>query len=185
MIGRRIRRLRQTRHLAVAVLVVLLVACAESPMDTQPTTAGEPASPASASPTTAQPSTSQPSSEERDSVTTIRITVDDQVITAQLADNSTAEDLAAQLPLTLSIRDFNRLEKVAKLPRPLTMEGVPAGDDPEINDLGYYAPSGDLVFYYGDVGYFDGIVRIGRFSGQDMDLVERQPDGREITIEPG
>jgi hypothetical protein len=65
------------------------------------------------------------------------------------------------------------------------MDGVPAGDDPEINDLGYYAPSGDLVFYYGDVGYFNGIVRIGRFSGQDMDVIERQPDGREITIERG
>ena len=76
-------------------------------------------------------------------------------------------------------------EKVAKLPRPLTMDGVPPGADPEINDLGYYAPSGDLVFYYGDVGYFNGIVRIGRLSGQDMDLIERQPDGREITIERG
>lgn len=184
MIGRWIRRLRQTRHLAAAVLLVLLVACADSPAGTQPTTAGEPASPTSASPTTAQPSTSQPTREERP-VTTIRITVDDQVITARLADNPTAQDLVAQLPLTLNIRDFNRQEKVAKLPRPLTMEGVPAGDDPEINDLGYYVPSGDLVFYYGDVGYFDGIVRIGRFSGQDMDVIERQPDGREITIERG
>ena len=118
-------------------------------------------------------------------MTTVRITVDDQVVTAQLADNPTAQDLAAQLPLTLRIRDFNRLEKVANLPRPLTMDGVPAGDDPEINDLGYYAPSGDLVFYYGDVGYFDGIVRIGRLSGQDTDVIERQPDGGEITIERG
>jgi len=186
MIGRWTPRLRQTRHLAVAVLVVLLTACAESPAGApQPTTAGEPASPPSASPTTSQPSTNQPSTEERDPVTTIRITVDDQVITTQLADNPTAQDLAAQLPLTLNIRDFNRLEKVAKLPRPLTMEGVPAGDDPEINDLGYYAPSGDLVFYYGDVGYFNGIVRIGRLRGQDMDLIERQPDGREIAIERG
>jgi len=48
----------------IAVLVVLLVACAESPAGTQP--AGEPASRTSASPTTAQPSTSQPSREERD-----------------------------------------------------------------------------------------------------------------------
>ena len=60
-------------------------------------------------------------------MTTIRIAVDDKTITAQLADNPTAQDLAAQLPLTLSIRDFNRLEKVAKLPRPLTMDGVPPG----------------------------------------------------------
>ena len=46
------------------------------------------------------------------------------------------------------------------------MAGVPAGADPNINDIGYYAPSDDLVFYYGDVGYFNGIVRIGRTSGQ-------------------
>jgi hypothetical protein len=183
MTDRRARRLRQPPGLTLAVLVVLLAACAESPAGTQPTAAEEPASPASAPSTTTQPSTSQTSTEERDPVTAIRITVAGQVITAQLADNTTARDLATQLPLTLSIRDFNRVEKVAKLPRPLTMEGVPVGDDPEINDLGYYAPSGDLVFYYGDVGYFSGIVRIGRFSSQDMDVIERQPDGREITIE--
>ena len=116
-------------------------------------------------------------------MTTIRITVADQTMTAQLADNPTGQDLASQLPLTLTIRDFNRVEKVADLPRPLTMEGVPAGDDPDINDIGYYAPSNDLVFYYGDVGYFNGIVRIGRISGQDIELIERQQDGAQITIE--
>jgi hypothetical protein len=116
-------------------------------------------------------------------MTTIRITVAGEAIIAQLADNPTAQDLAALLPLTLSFRDFNHVEKVAKLPRPLTVEGVPAGDDPEINDIGYYAPSGDVVLYYGDVGYWNGIVRIGRLSDQDMDLIKRQPDGCEITIE--
>ena len=114
---------------------------------------------------------------------TIRLTIADQSITAQLADNPTARDLAAQLPLSLSIRDFNRVEKIAELPLPLTMEGVPAGDDPDINDIGYYAPSNDLVFYYGEVGYFNGIVRIGHVSGQDIQLIERQQDGTQITIE--
>ena len=116
-------------------------------------------------------------------MTTIRITVADQTITAQLADNPTGQDLAAQLPLVLTIRDFNRVEKIAKLPRPLTMEGVPAGDDPDINDIGYYAPSNDLVFYYGEVGYFNGIVRIGRISGRDIELIEQQQDGAQITME--
>ena len=87
--------------------------------------------------------------------------------------------------LNLRFRDFNRVEKIAKLPRPLTMEGVPAGDDPEINDIGYYAPSGDLVLYYGDVGYWNGIVRIGRLRAEDMSLIERQPDGFELTIDRG
>jgi len=49
---------------------------------------------------------------------------------AQLADNPTAQDLTDQLPLTLTFQDFNRVEEVAELPRPLTMDGVPAGDDP-------------------------------------------------------
>jgi hypothetical protein len=88
-------------------------------------------------------------------------------------------------PLTLRFRDFNHVEKIAKLPRPLTMAGVPAGDDPEINDIGYYAPSGDLVLYCGDVGYFNGIVRIGRLDAEDMSVIERQPDGFELMIDRG
>ena len=87
--------------------------------------------------------------------------------------------------LTLQFRDFNRVEKIAELPRPLTIDGVPAGADPEINDIGYYASSGDLVLYYGDVGYFTGIVRIGRLDAEDMSAIEPQPDGFEMTIDRG
>ena len=116
-------------------------------------------------------------------MTTIRITVADQSLTSQLADNPTADDLARQLPLTLKFRDFNRVEKIAELPQALTMDGVPDGDDPEINDIGYYAPSRSLVFYYGDVGYWTGIVRIGRVHADDIGLIERQPDGFDVTIE--
>ena len=113
----------------------------------------------------------------------VRITVAEQTLTAQLTDNPTARDLLDQLPLTLTFRDFNRVEKIAELPRPLTMDGVPAGDDPEINDIGYYAPSRSLVFYYGDVGYWNGIVRIGRLTEPDMALIERQPDGFQVAID--
>jgi hypothetical protein len=122
---------------------------------------------------------------EGSAVTTIRITVAGQTRTAQLADNPTARALLDQLPLTLAFRDFNRVEKIAKLPKPLATESVPAGADPDINDIGYYAPSGDLVFYYGDVGYWDGIVRIGRFADGDIDIIQQQPDGFEVTIESG
>ena len=116
-------------------------------------------------------------------VTAIRITVADRTITARLNDTSTAQDLARQLPLTLTFSDFNRVEKIAELPRPLTMDGVPAGDDPDVNDIGYYAPSNNLVFYYGDVAYFNGIVRLGSFSDEDIDLIRRQPDGFTVTID--
>jgi hypothetical protein len=114
--------------------------------------------------------------------TRIKVTFGDTVLTARLADNATARDLAGQLPLTLLFKDFNQVEKIAKLPRPLSTQGVPEGDDPEISDIGYYQPSGDLVFYYGDVGYWDGIVRIGRFDNT-MELIEQQDHDFRVTIE--
>ena len=79
------------------------------------------------------------------------------VLTERLADNATTRDLAGQLPPTLTFKDFN---KIGKLSRPLSMEGVPEGDDPDISDIGYYQRSGDLVFYCGDVGYWNGIARV-------------------------
>jgi hypothetical protein len=42
-----------------------------------------------------------------------------------------------------------------------------------------------LVFYYGDVGYWNGIVRIGRFDTADLEFIRGQPDGLQVTIERG
>ena len=62
--------------------------------------------------------------------TAIRIIIENTILTGRLWDNPTARDLIAQLPLTLAFRDFNHVEKIAELPRKLTMNGVPPGDDP-------------------------------------------------------
>jgi hypothetical protein len=120
---------------------------------------------------------------QESTVTDIRIIIAGQHIQARLADNSTARQLAERLPMTLAFRDFNRQEKIAALPDPLTTEGVPDGDDPEVADIGYYAPSHDLVLYCGDVGYWNGIVRIGQFDRAQLTLVQNQPDGFSVTIE--
>ena len=111
----------------------------------------------------------------------ITVAVGGRAYPATLADNPAARDLAAQLPLTLTFRDYNRVEKIATLPRPLTTQGVPAGADPEVNDIGYYAPTGDLVLYYGDVGYWTGIVRLGVLP-VGMPEIAGQPDGFTATI---
>jgi DNA-binding response OmpR family regulator len=42
---------------------------------------------------------------------------------------------------------------------------------------------GNLVLYYGDVPYWDGIVRIGAFEG-GRDVLSQQQDGFEVTLEP-
>ena len=114
--------------------------------------------------------------------TPIRISIGDTVLDARLWDIPTAHDLITQLPLTLEFRDFNDVEKIARLPRELTIDGVPEGDDPEPHDIGYYAPSGDLVFYYGDVGYWDGIVRVGVVDGS-IDAIRHQTSSFTATID--
>ena len=95
----------------------------------------------------------------------VRITIGDDVLDGRLWDNPTASDLATLLPLTVAFRDLNQVEKIAPLSRALTTDGVPPGDDAEPGVIGYYAPSNDLVFYYENVGYWDGIVRIGELDG--------------------
>src|SRR4051794_23460537 len=76
--------------------------------------------------------------------TSIRIRVGDARLTARLDDNAPANDLAAQLPLTLTFQDHNSVEKTAPLSRELSLEGVPAGHDPVAGDIGYWAADGQL-----------------------------------------
>ena len=115
--------------------------------------------------------------------TPVRITFGETELNARLRDNATARDLAAQLPLTLTFRDHNNVEKTAPLPRELSLDGAPEGHDPAAGEIGYWAPGGDLVFYYdSDAPYFNGIVRIGEFEG-GMGAIERQGDDFGVTIE--
>lgn len=113
----------------------------------------------------------------------IRIRVGDAQLTARLDDNAPATDLAAQLPLTLTFRDHNSVEKTALLPRELSLEAVPAGHDPVAGEIGYWAPDGQLVLYYDDAApYWDGIVRIGEVEG-DLSAVRQLPQAARVTIE--
>ena len=57
--------------------------------------------------------------------------------------------------------DHGGVEKTGPLPSPLSLDGQPEGADPDVGDLGYYAPGNDLVLYYGDQSYFPGIVVLG------------------------
>lgn len=112
----------------------------------------------------------------------VNVRIGDKTYTAAMFNNPTANDLVSQLPLTLAFRDYAGQEKVSPAPRALTMQGVPRGDDPEMNDFGYYAPSNSLVLYYSNVSYWDGIVRLGRFESS-IEAIRTLPDGFTVTIE--
>jgi hypothetical protein len=95
----------------------------------------------------------------------VRITAGDVDLVATLRDTEAARDLLAQLPLTLTMRDHGGVEKTGPLPERLSVADEPDGVDPDVADLGYYAPSNDLVLYYGNQSYYDGIVILGRLEG--------------------
>jgi hypothetical protein len=94
----------------------------------------------------------------------ISVTIDGQQFQATLADSAAARDLAAQLPVTIDMRDHGGVEKTGPLPLSLSLDGQPDGADPDVGDVGYYAPSNDFVLYYGDQSYYEGIVVLGRLS---------------------
>ncbi|WP_137293024.1 cyclophilin-like fold protein [Nocardioides dongxiaopingii] len=99
----------------------------------------------------------------------LRLVVSGQQVEVELDDSAAARDLLAQLPLTVNMTDHGGVEKTGPLPTPLSLEGQPDGADPEIGDLGYYAPGNDLVLYHGDQSYFPGIVVLGWMTGDAAD----------------
>lgn len=95
----------------------------------------------------------------------LRITIDGKEVTATLADNATTRDLISLLPLILTLEDYAKTEKVSDLPKRLTTQGAPAGSDPDVGDIAYYAPWGNLAIFYKDGQYSDGLVILGKIDG--------------------
>ncbi|MND70942.1 hypothetical protein D3C80_624600 [compost metagenome] len=111
----------------------------------------------------------------------IRMTMAGQIITASLEESDSARDFFAMLPLTLPFEDYAETEKIAYLPGKLTTQTAPEGIDPQVGDIAYYAPWGNLAIYYRDFGYSSGLIRLGRITS-GLDALTAQPSGT-LTIE--
>ena len=164
---------------AVAALLMLGLLAACGPTGT-PTTTSEapgnsPGSPSSGSTPSPEQSTSPapghgPNQEDK---LRIEITIGNQRFHGTLDDSAASRDLVAQLPVTVDMADHGSVEKTGPLPSPLSLVGQPDGADPDVGDIGYYAPGNDLVLYYGDQSYYNGIVVLGHLGG---DAPERIAD---------
>ncbi|WP_258725061.1 cyclophilin-like fold protein [Cellulomonas sp. NS3] len=171
------------RHGGLAVALVLsLTACTATPEPTGPAMTRPPAEPApTATPAPdGTPGPAEPTAPTRE--TALLLTIGDTTVPGRLWDNPAAHDLAARLPLTLTFGDHGAVEKTARLDPALTMDGMPAGDDPGPGEIGWYAPSTDLVLYYGDVGYWDGIARLGTVDPRGVALLAEGPEVVTVTI---
>jgi hypothetical protein len=114
----------------------------------------------------------------------IHITIGDQHFQATLDDSAATRDLAAQLPLTVEMSEHGGVEKTGALPAPLSLDGQPAGADPDVGDVGYYAPGNDLVLYYGDQSYYDGIVVLGRMHDDAAERIANMDGSIEVLLRP-
>ncbi|SFB46038.1 Cyclophilin-like [Nocardioides alpinus] len=113
----------------------------------------------------------------------IIVTIGEQRLAATLTDSAAASDLAQMLPLTIDMTDHGGVEKTGPLPGPLSLAGQPEGADPDLGDVGYYAPGQDLVLYYGDQGYYPGIVVLGRLAEGAADRVAATAGSVTVTVE--
>jgi hypothetical protein len=52
-----------------------------------------------------------------------------------------------------------------------------------VGDVGYYAPGNDLVLYYGEQSYYDGIVILGQLEGDAAARIARMEGPVTVSIE--
>lgn len=98
-------------------------------------------------------------------------------------DNPTVRDLLARLPLTLKLEEFAGREKIAYLPQKLNVSGSP-GSDPEDGDLIYFAPWGNLGFYYNTagVGFSQHTIHLGRYRATLAQLRQLAAQPVSVTL---
>lgn len=124
-----------------------------------------------------QTQTDKASNEEQ-----IKISTDKGNIIVQLEDNSVTKDLLGRLPLMLQFENYNDTEKIAYLDTQLDISDAPDKCTPKSGDLAYYAPWGNLAFFYQDFRESPELVPLGKIiEGKEyLDSIEKSDN---ITIE--
>lgn len=95
----------------------------------------------------------------------IRIIIAGTTLTAMLENTQAARDFVTLLPLDLTLADYNGTEKIADLPAKLSHKDAPQGYTPKVGDIAYFAPWGNLAFFYHDFVYSRGLIRLGQING--------------------
>lgn len=92
----------------------------------------------------------------------------------ELEDNPATRDFYAQLPLTLEFSDYVGKEKISNaLPKPLNTSGL-NGYDPQVGDLFYFAPWGNLGIFYAKQPFHSGLVRFGSVDKETLAKLKSQ-----------
>ncbi|WP_372380915.1 cyclophilin-like fold protein [Xanthomonas sp. NCPPB 1754] len=113
----------------------------------------------------------------------IRLSVAGQEAIATLDDSPSARDFATQLPLTLTLTDYARIERIAVLPQKIPRSRAQSSVPVRGGDLAYYAPWGNLAIFVenGTGNYTADLMRLGRVE-TGLAILQR-PGPFEVRIE--
>ncbi len=112
----------------------------------------------------------------------IKISTDNGDIIVQLEDNSATKDLLGRLPLMLQFENYNDTEKIAYLDTQLDTSDAPDKCTPKSGDLAYYAPWGNLAFFYQDFRESPELVPLGKII-EGKEYLDNIEQSNSITIE--
>lgn len=99
--------------------------------------------------------------------TRIRIAFEGREALVTMFDNPAAKDFLSLLPMTVTLEDYARTEKINYLPRKLTTTGGQTASSVQ-GDFCYYAPWGNLAVFYKGFGHGNGLYILGRIeSGKE------------------
>ncbi|WP_294705915.1 cyclophilin-like fold protein [uncultured Fusobacterium sp.] len=107
----------------------------------------------------------------------IKFSFNNKEIIVLLEDNSASRSLLAQLPLEIKFENYGNTEKISYLPKKLDISEAPKSCTPQIYDLTYYSPWGNLAFFTEDFRYSNGLVPLGKIEIgftelKDIDKIE-------------
>ena len=110
------------------------------------------------------------------------MSADGHAVVVRLHDNPSSRDLWSRLPLTLTLKGYAGIEKIADLPAPLTTEGAPDAYAPAAGDLTFYAPWGNLAFFCEAFSRSRGLVSLGVVES-DLAELRALPEGITVRLE--
>lgn len=94
----------------------------------------------------------------------LKLTIDGSEVIIAMYDNTAANAFRERLPLEdLEFFELNGIEKPTRRPDiPFSLEEEEPGYNPTIGEMVIYRPWGNFAIFYGDYGYSDELVPLGK-----------------------
>ncbi|EAH5231471.1 hypothetical protein CQW01_06860 [Campylobacter coli] len=113
----------------------------------------------------------------------IKLLFNGKELLVNLEQNEASRQFYNALPLELEFSDFIGKEKIAHLPKALNAKGSSAYK-PQIGDLFYYVPWGNIGIFYELQNANEDLVFLGKMQGK-LEFLKMQKGDFKVRIEKG